>query len=251
MATAKQAFSQGRMLVFGHRGACGYAPMNTIPSFEKALEQGADGTEFDVRLSKDGHVVILHDDTVDATTDGHGVVHEMTLAQIRELDAGGWFAERFRGTRIPTLDEVLETLGRRVVINIEIKAESFDAHGLEQRVAQAVARHAVEEYVVISSFNPLSLRRFHKIAPHIPIAYLHHPEIPFFLPMLMTGLPHESRNPHYSEVTPGYMQWARKHGYRVNTYTVNDPAVARSMRDLGVDSVITDVPDVIFAALRE
>ena len=101
-------FYGNQTLVFGHRGAKAYAPMNTIPSFELALAQGADGIELDVRLTRDGELVLMHDDSVDATTNGSGRVADLTLAEIQSLDAGAWFGEAFRGTRAPTLDEVFQ-----------------------------------------------------------------------------------------------------------------------------------------------
>src|SRR5690606_28189003 len=120
---------KGQTLVFGHRGAKAYAPMNTIPAFELAAEQGADGIELDVHRSKDGHAVIVHDFTVDETTDGNGTVTEMTLAQLKELDAGSWFGEGFHGVQIPTLDEVFEAVGERLLINVEIKSNMQDTDG--------------------------------------------------------------------------------------------------------------------------
>jgi glycerophosphoryl diester phosphodiesterase len=117
---------QGRTLVFGHRGAKAYAPMNTIPAFELAAQQGADGAELDVHLSRDGNPIILHDFSVDATTDGSGLARTMTLAQLKDLDAGGWFGDAFRGVRIPTLDEVFEAVGSRLYINVEIKSETVE-----------------------------------------------------------------------------------------------------------------------------
>jgi glycerophosphoryl diester phosphodiesterase len=224
--------------------------MNTLPSFALALAQGADGVELDVRLTRDDEMMIIHDPTVDHTTDGSGEINDMTFAQVRALDAGAWFDEKFRGTKIPTLDEVFQLIGGKLVINIEIKSESFRTDGVEAKVADAIRNHGLDEQVIVSSFNPLTLRRFYKIAPHIPIAYLHHPSVPMFFPDLMYGLPHNSRNPYQEDVTPRYMKWAKKHGYRVNTWTVNDPARARELRDLGVDCLITDNPDKIIAALR-
>ncbi|MEP7294460.1 MAG: glycerophosphodiester phosphodiesterase family protein [Chloroflexota bacterium] len=249
-------FYEGRLatpgsLVFGHRGAKAYAPMNTLPSFELALVQGADGIELDVRLSRDGAMVIMHDDRVDATTDGAGRVSDLTLAEIQALDAGAWFGEAFRGARVPTLDEVFEAVGKRTRINVEIKAESIRGEGIEAQVAEAIRRHGLARSVIISSFNPLTLRRFRYVMPEVPIGYLYDQNTPPFVPHLMIGLAHEARNPHHSMVNASYMAWAEKNGLRVNTWTVNDPARALELRDLGVDCIITDMPDVILAALRD
>ena len=123
MQTLLKDFYGDKLLVFGHRGARAYAPMNTIPSFELALKQGADGVKLDVRLTRDGEMVILHNETVDETSDGTGHVEDLMLAEIKALDAGAWFNPAFKGTRIPTLDEVFEAIGKRRRINVEIKAD--------------------------------------------------------------------------------------------------------------------------------
>lgn len=243
-------FYGDRILVFGHRGAKAYAPMNTIPSFELALEQGADGIELDVRLTRDGAMVIMHDERVDATTDGAGNVRDLTLAEIQSLDAGAWFSETFRGTRIPTLDEVFEAVGKRTRINVEIKAESIRGEGIEAQVAQAIQRHGLANSTIISSFNPITLRRFRYAMPEVPIGFLYAEDTPPFAPHLMIGLPHEAKNPHHTMINADYMKRRKSAGYRVNTWTVNDASRAVQLRDLGVDCIITDAPDVILAAVR-
>lgn len=243
-------FYQGTPLIFGHRGAKAYAPMNTIPSFELALEQGADGIELDVRLTRDGAMVIMHDDTVNATTDGEGHVRDLTLAEIQALDAGAWFSEAFRGTRVPTLDEVFEAIGKRTRINVEIKAESIRGEGIESQVANAIRRHGLERSMIISSFNPLTLRRFRRAIPEVLIGFLYSPETPPFVPHLLIGLPHEAKNPYFEMIDAAYMKWAKAAGYRVNTWTVNDPARAVQLCDLGIDCIITDAPDTILGAVR-
>lgn len=246
-----EAFYDRVPLVFGHRGARAYAPMNTILSFELALAQGADGVELDVRLSRDGEMIIMHDNRVDATTDGEGFVHDLTLAEIQSLDAGAWFNESFAGARVPTLDEVFETIGRRTRINVEIKAEVILNDGLEAKVADAIRRHNLAGSILVSSFNPVTLRRFRRAMPEVPIGFLHAPESPHFLAQLMIGLPHEARNPHYTLIDARYMAWAKREGYRVNTWTVNEAAKAVELSELGVDCIITDNPDILLAALRQ
>lgn len=250
MQTLLNEFYGERMLVFGHRGAKAYAPMNTIPSFELALTQGADGIELDVRLTRDGAMVIMHDDSVDATTDGAGHVRDLTLAEIQSLDAGAWFDEKFRGTRIPTLDEVFEAVGKRTRINVEIKAESIRGEGIEAQVAEAIRRHGLAHSTIISSFNPITLRRFRHAMPEVPIGFLFAEDTPPFVPHLMIGLPHEAKNPHQTMIDAAYMKRTKAAGYRVNTWTVNDAARAVQLRDLGVDCIITDAPDVVLAAVR-
>ena len=243
-------FYGGKTLVFGHRGARAYAPMNTLPSFELALAQGADGVELDVRLTRDGEMVILHDDTVDGTTDGKGRIRDLMLSEVKALDAGSYFDAKYAGTRIPTLDEVFEAIGKRTRINVEIKAEGLRSDGVEVKVAEAIRRHGLARSIIVSSFNPLTLRCFRREMPEVPIGFLHSPETPPFVPYLMIGLSHEGRNPYFEQIDRKYMQWAKGTGYRVNTWTVNDSLRAIELRNLGVDCIITDQPDTIIAALR-
>jgi glycerophosphoryl diester phosphodiesterase len=253
MQSILDAMYKNRTLVFGHRGASAYAPMNTIPAYELAAEQGADGIELDVHRSKDGYAVIVHDFTVDHTTDGSGRVDSMTLAELKALDAGSWFGESFKNTRIPTLDEVFEAVGRRLFVNVEIKSESLTTDGVEQVVADVIARHHMQQRVILSSFNPLTLQRFRAIMPDVPIGFLYAPDVPADIQGLMRqiGLPHEARHPYHAMIDSAYMAWAKSEGYRVNTWTVNDPARAVELRNLGVDGIITDKPDVILQALRD
>ena len=241
---------KGGTLVFGHRGASAYAPMNTLPAFELAAELGADGIELDVHRSADGHAVICHDFTVDSTTDGSGMVTDMTLAQIKHLDAGSWFGDGFHGTQIPTLDEVFEAVGDRLLVNVEIKSESQETAGVEQVVADVIARHAMQQRVIVSSFNPLALIRFRDILPDVPIGYLYGADTPEEIKALMNNVPHEARHPHHSLIDQKYMPWVKSQDFVVNTWTVNDPARAVELCDLGVDAIITDKPDVILNALR-
>ncbi|RMG85713.1 MAG: glycerophosphodiester phosphodiesterase [Chloroflexi bacterium] len=238
-----------RALVFGHRGASHDAPMNTLPAFELALAQGADGVELDVQLTRDGHLVVIHDESVDATTNGHGFVRDMTLAQLRELDSGSWFGSQFANTQIPTLDEVFETLGRRIIINVEIKSKSLRPTNIEAKVAEVIRRHAMQKHVIVSSFNPMALRRFRKQMPDVDIGYLHAPNLPFYLSWLMLGIAYQADHPYEQSVDEQYMQNARLKNHPVNVWTVNDPERARVLNALGVHSIMTDMPAVIIEAL--
>lgn len=243
-------FYQGRTLVFGHRGASADAPMNTLPAFELAAAQGADGVELDVWRTKDGEIVVIHDATVDGTTNGKGKVQQMTFAQIRELDAGSKFSPQFAGTQIPTLDKVFEAVGKRLLINVELKSETIGTDGLEQAVAEKIRRHNMARRVIVSSFSPFALRRFRRIMPEVPIGFLYAEDMPRFLRLFMIGLSHEARHPHYTMIDAAYVAWAKRSGYRVNTWTVNDIPSAVRQRDLGVDGIITNYPGKVLEALR-
>jgi glycerophosphoryl diester phosphodiesterase len=152
-------FSTGLPLILGHRGASAHAPECTLAAFELALDQGADGIEFDVQLSADGWPVVIHDSHVNRTTNGDGPVAKLTLAQLRALDAG-------EGQKVPTLIEVFETFGARMLYNVEIKQSGWRSRGTEAIVADCIRTHGLEKHSIVSSFNPLSVRRArHHLSP--------------------------------------------------------------------------------------
>jgi glycerophosphoryl diester phosphodiesterase len=244
------AMYSGGTLVFGHRGARAYAPMNTLPSFELAVEQGAHGIELDVHRSKDGYPVIVHDFTVDATSDGTGRVADMTLAELKALDAGSYFSPQYAGTRIPTLDEVFEAVGNKLFTNVEIKSVSLETDGVEQVVANCLARHNMKRRVIVSSFNPVTLQRFRAIMPDVPIGFLYAADSPPSVWQVLTDTPYEAYHPHFKEVTPESIAPHLAAGRVINTWTVNEPEIAVALHEMGVRGIITDKPDVILAALK-
>jgi glycerophosphoryl diester phosphodiesterase len=244
-----QAMYDRDVLVFGHRGAKLYAPQNTLPAFELAAAQGAHGIELDVHRSKDGFPVVIHDFTVDATTDGTGLVVEKTLAELKALDAGASFSAAFAGTRIPTLDEVFEAVGRRLYVNVEIKSVSAETDGVEDAVAGCIRRHGMERRVIVSSFNPLTLRRFRAIAPDVPLGCLDWAGAPPEVRAGMASLTYETYHPEHSMISPELIADADAAGHIVNAWTVNDAERAKLLAAMGVRGIITDAPDLILTAL--
>jgi glycerophosphoryl diester phosphodiesterase len=242
-----------QILNIAHRGASVAAPPNTLAAFEKAVALGADGIELDVRLCSDGVPVVIHDATVDATTDGSGPVAIMTLAQLKELDAGAPFDPTFAGERIPTLMEVLETVGEQLLLNIELKSGTPLNDGLEQAVFDVIERCALDERVLLSSFNPLALRRIQKTAPHLATALLYTPATRTSLALgrLISPNPYAAVHPHHTMVDQHYIGWARQHKYRVHVWTVDDVAEMRRLVGCGVDGIITNVPDLLHGVLQE
>lgn len=238
-----------RRLLLGHRGAAAEAPANTVASFKRAMEVGADGVELDVHLTRDGQVVVIHDETVTEVTGVPGRIREMSLAEIQRLDAGSHFGPQFAGERIPTLDEALDAVGPQGIVNIEIKGTSVGSEGLEREVVRIIHAHRMSERVLISSFNPFRLWRIRMLDPDLPRGMLHGPNTPpyvrdlWFLPVVQPDALH----PHYSMVNAAYMKRAHQWGVRVNVWTVDDLAEARRLVDLGVDAMITNDP----AHLRE
>ena len=238
----------GEALVFGHRGSMAYAPMNTLAAFELAYQQGAAGIELDVHRSKDGYPVIVHNFTLDETTNGNGAVSDKSLAELKTLDAGSWYSNDFAGEQIPSLDEVFESLGKKLLINIEIKSILPNTDGLEQATADCIARHQMQDRVLVSSFNPYTLRRFRHILPDAMTGFLYMPEMQTDVKSFLSGTLYQARHPHHSMIDETYMRRAKANRYYVNTWTVNSPERAKELKKLGVNAVITDHPDIIIAA---
>lgn len=243
-----QHFYQGRILNFAHRGARRQAPENTLPAFERAAEIGADGIELDIQLCADKEVVVFHDLELGRTCEGSGPLRNFPLAQLRELDAGVYFAPGFAGTSIPTLREVFEAVGSRVLINVEIKPFVNEPEAAEL-VAGLIRSHGLTRRVLVSSFNPLILRRMRRVAPELALGFLHDDSAPYPIRFETVVRPiigsYQARHPHFSDVTARYVSWTHRRGYRINTWTVNEPVDIRRMIDLGVDMIISDVPDVV------
>ena len=219
--------------IFAHRGANADAPENTMAAFQLALDLGADGIELDVMLSKDHEIVVIHDDTVDRTTDGTGQVQDMTLAQLKTLDAGN-------GEQIPTLDEVLTRFGGKFQINIELKNYSTIFDSLPVDVAHLVSKHQVADSVLISSFNPLNFPRFHRLLPDVPIGMLTFPGKERFFAYRLFRF--DALNPYFKDVDEDLVQRLHAKDKQVNVWTVDEAADIRHMAKLGVDIIITNNP---------
>ena len=240
-------------LVIAHRGASVQAPENTLAAFNLAVEQEADAIEFDVDLTRDGHVVIMHDATIDRTTNGRGRVGDLTLEEIRRVDAGAWKAAEFQGEHVPLLEEALEAVGQRLLINIEVKGMSLRSAGLEQRVAALIEQHELIDRVIISSFNPLALRRVKYANPRLACGLLQAPDSPIFLrdawlAPLIPGL--DARHPHYSQVSKAAVDQFHARGLMVSAWTVNQTGIARAMIEAGVDGLIGDDPVLLRETLE-
>lgn len=242
-----------RPLNLGHRGARGLAPENTLAGMAAGMAAGADGVEFDVQCTADGHLVVFHDDDLRRICNVSGRIVTSTLAQLRELDAGRHFGPQFAGELIPTLDEVLETLPASAFVNIEAKRFRFRSDGLEAGIAEAFQRHGLAGRCIVSSFNPVLLWWLGRIDHTIPLGLLYAPDEPAGL---NRGWPRHllrlaALHPYQGQVTPKLVQQARRRGQQINTWTVNEPAEMRRLIDLGVDGIITDRPDLLSALLAE
>ena len=254
-------YGEREVLNFAHRGAREAAPENTISAFKTAEAAGAHGIELDVMFSKDKKLVVIHDFELNRTTDGTGLVKDYTMDEIGALDAGSWFEEAFTGEHIPTLHEVIEALEPETMINIEIKSVSPVTDGLEAAVVDVIQKYDLYGRVVVSSFNPIALMRVKQADKDIPVGLLYNEnekmlDIPVLDHILRKGwfipiLRPEQLHPEYRMVDEKYMKWARKKGYRVNVWTVNEAADLKRMLDLGVDGIITDRPGQLWKHMQE
>jgi glycerophosphoryl diester phosphodiesterase len=244
-------YRDDRPLVFAHRGAMAHAPMNTLAAFQLAEQHGADGIELDVWITQDDQIVVIHDFELNHTTNGEGRIGSTTLDTIRQLDAGSWFSDKFAGQKVPTLNDVFETLRDDTLVNIEIKSLQLQNQHVAWHTIECIKAHNRQERVLISSFNPLVLRQVRSIAPELPLGYLESPEIKWRIKMLLIGLRFHAWHPENVQITATNVARAHQRGRKVNTWTVNDPAEARRLRDLGVDMLITDDPALILQALTE
>jgi glycerophosphoryl diester phosphodiesterase len=230
-------------IIFAHRGSSAKAPENTLAAFELAAKQAAHAIEFDVKLSSDRKAIIIHDKTLDRTTNGTGSVAKQPLAALRELDAGSWKGQQFRGEKIPLLDEVFEVVGNKVLLNIELTNYATPFDGLVEVVAGQVKKHALQKRVIFSSFSPMNLVTARRLLPDVPCAQL----IPvgnlaWFLGLVANLTHFDAEHPHTSAITEAMVTRLHASGRRVHAWTVNDPADMRRLRACGVDGIITDDP---------
>ena len=219
--------------IYAHRGASGNAPENTMAAFQLALEQGADGFELDVTLSKDGEVVVIHDDTVDRTATGKGSVRDLALTELQSFDAG-------QGEHIPTLEEVLEGLGGKLWINIELKSIMNIFNPLPIKTAQLVNACGLIDSVLISSFNPLNLIRFHRHCPSSKIALLTLPKMAkYFVGRVFS---YDALHPFHSDVDQSLVERIHKDQKEINVWTADDPEEIKRLAAIHVDGIITNYP---------
>jgi glycerophosphoryl diester phosphodiesterase len=235
-------------LVIGHRGAAGEAPENTLASFALALEQGADGIELDVHLTKEGRIVVCHDLTLDRTTNGKGWICETAYADIQRLDAGSWFADRFAGERVPLLDEVFDLVPPHILINVEVK------HHYEGRMERALLDFLRErdrfDHVVISSFDHQCAARMKKAEPRAQIGLLYTANLASHAGYARSlDVDVLSLHPYHQLIGADDIAEAARQGLRTYPYTANAEADLRRLIDAGVSGIITDFPARLRAML--
>jgi glycerophosphoryl diester phosphodiesterase len=239
----------GRPWVIGHRGASGDAPENTLSAFRLALEQGADLIETDVHLTADGVPVAIHDHTVDRTTNGRGLVGQLTLAQIKELDAGSWFSPEFAGEQILTLDELLEWATGKTPVSIEIKNGPIYYPEIEDVVVDVLRRHDMVGSAIVISFDHATVLRIKQRCPELVTGVLF-----ACSPVSASTLARQARAdcllPHWSGLTRQMVEEAHSHDLAVSPWVVDREEETRFVLAHGVDAIATNHPGKVVAWLN-
>ena len=233
------------MLNIAHRGFSGKYPENTMLAFRKAIECGADGIELDVHFSKDGELVVIHDERIDRTCDGEGFVCDYTYRELLQFDASAGFRGMYGVNRIPTLREVFELIKPvdGFICNIELKTGYNVYPGIEKAVYELIKEFALEDRIIISSFNHFSVARFKSLAPEIKCGFL---EGDWILNFGWYTREHgvECVHPRFNTVTEETAEEIKENGIKINTWTVNEPDEIKRLYKLGVDAVIGNFPDM-------
>lgn len=241
-----------RTRVIAHRGFSGAAPENTLAAVRAAIDVGAEMAEIDVTMTSDRRVVVIHDSTLQRTTNGGGEVLQFSLADLGQLDAGSWFSRRFIGDRIPTLEAMLAEVDDRILLNVEIKSEAVGL-GVVEKVAAAIRARGMTDEVVVSSFSPTALEKMHNIAPEIRTAVLFNKELHVGMdPVdIVTSVGATAFNIGRVRLTPEMLRRCHDNGIPVAVYTVNKKRHMRKTVKMGVDAIFTDHPDRLLDVLAK
>lgn len=229
-------------LIWGHRGASGHAPENTLPAFQMAADMGADGVELDVQLTRDGVLAVCHDETIDRTSSGAGWLKDFTFDELRSLDFSNGNAA-YEGVKIPAMEEVFDLLAPTgLTINIELKTGIVFYENIEEKILELAARKNWEDRVIYSSFNHYTVRRIKELNPAAKVGLLY-ADGPIDMPGYGHRLEADALHPtFYNLQYPNYMEDCRRYGLDVNVWTVNSAADLMKCREYGVNAVITNYP---------
>jgi glycerophosphoryl diester phosphodiesterase len=235
----KRFLAAGRVLGVAHRGDSRYAPENTLAAFRRALEHGAPAVEGDVQRTKDRHLVVIHDQTVSRTTDGVGAVSDFTFADLRRLDAGRWFAPEFAGERVPLLDEALELIRGRALLQLEIKNGPTFYDGIEEQILEALRRHGMEDDVLLMSFDHKSVRAVRDLSARVATGILYAARL-IDGPAAARAAGADALCIEWGFATPDVVAQAHAAGLGVFVWTVDDEAAARRCLQHGVDGIASN-----------
>lgn len=231
---------------YAHRGASAYYPENTILSFQKAMEMGCTGIETDVQLTKDGVLVLIHDEMVNRTTNGKGFVKDYTYSELTRLDAGCWMGQEFAGLKIPTAEQLIYlTSEKDIMINFEIKNGIVLYEDIEQKLIDLVSTHKIKHKVILSSFNHYSIAKCNKISKGIDTGVLYMEGLykPYNYAKTVGA---NAIHPYFYAVNEQIVKDAKKHKTKINVFTVDDEEYMRAFLDMRVDGIITNYPDKLY-----
>lgn len=233
-------------IIHAHRGASAYAPQNTLPAFELAVKLGADAIECDIHMTADGYVVVSHNFDIDTESTGHGFIRDMTLNELKKYDFGIKFGEKFKGTTIPTLDEMLDVVKDLELINIEIKANSV---GIIDKTVNILKSRKLIEKTIISSFDPEVLRDIKKVHPSLRTGILYG-EFNQSPHIYAKELKADAIHPHEHAVNKEIVEICLENNIEVNIWTPNTPESIERAINLGSTGILTDYPDVALSLLN-
>ncbi len=233
------------MKVYAHRGYSGRYPENTMLAFQKAAETGCDGIELDVQLTKDGAVVVLHDETIDRTTDGTGRVRDYTYQELCRFNAAAAWKGKYDACVIPTFEEYCKwASGQRLVTNIEIKSGVIYYPGLEEKTMELVRRYGLEDRVFYSSFNHMSLVRLRQLDPKVYCGALMEHGGLGNTGFYCSQFGFQASHPGVKGLLEGEVKGCREAGVAVNVWTVNDMGALEQLYDWGCDGIFTNYPSI-------
>jgi len=244
--------------IIAHRGASSLAPENTLASVRKAIELGVDMVEIDVHLSKDGELMVIHDDSLDRTTDGEGYVKDYTKAVIRKLDAGNWFDAEFKGEKVPVLQEMFDLIAGKCGLLLEIKVTRHSMPGIAEKVVDAIKESETIGWTVVQSFDDEVLFAVNDLNPGIVTHKLIVEIPPIFPGVIDTSGLNLGRLKKYAKQSAincnhrfmGKRQITKlhNHGFATFAWTVNDKAKGEKLAMWGVDGLITNYPQLFLRA---
>ena len=241
-----------KIQVWAHRGASGYAPENTLDAFQKAIDMGADGIELDVQLTKDGKVVVVHDEVIDRVSDGSGLVQDYTYEELKKFNFNKIHPEYDR-EQIPTLEEVYRLIKPTdLVINVEMKTSNIFYEGMEDKVLELTERYGMIDRVIISSFNHYTVRSMKEKCPQIKTGALYSDGTIGVVDYVADVVKADAVHPGWTKIFyPNYLEDCRRRNMAVHVWTINREEDMRKCCEMGLDAIITNYPDVAKRVVKE
>jgi glycerophosphoryl diester phosphodiesterase len=236
-----------RVKITAHRGASGYAPENTLASMQEAINMKADFAELDVQETADGEIVLLHDDELKRTTGSSKNLWEMNYEDVKSLDAGSWFGEKYKGEPLPRLSDVINLVRGKIKLNIELKNNGHEKE-LVDRTVKVVQNSNFSNECFFTSFDYPKIRRVKEINPALKVGLIFK-RMPDSINVFTADI--QLLSVHYSLVDSEFVKKAKENGKEVHVWTVNDEIEMKRLIDLGVTSIITNYPDKLKKVLDE